>query len=130
MCVVCYNKAYNTQGPAVREREDAGRLGGGDTGERLPHCFDDYGVDKFCDRVYTVSIINREGDMADRKYIKIGTKVVTRFGEAKVTGIELCENHSEKYGISVDKIFVTDKDRCVFDMDNGHWAYGYQVSYA
>ena len=89
MCVVCYNKAYNTQGPAVWEREDAGRLGGGDTGERLPHCFDDYGVDKFCDRVYTVSIINREGDMADRKYIKIGTKVVTRFGEAKVTGIEL-----------------------------------------
>jgi len=20
-----------------------------------------------------------------------------------------------------------DKDRCVFDLDNGHWAYGYQV---
>ena len=54
--------------------------------------------------------------------------MVTRFGEAKVTGIELCANHSEKYGISVDKIFVTDKDRCVFDMDNGHWSYGYQVS--
>lgn len=59
MCVVCYNKAYNTQGPAVWEREDAGRLGGGDTGERLPHRFDDYGVDKFCDRVYTVSIIKQ-----------------------------------------------------------------------
>ena len=48
--------------------------------------------------------------MADRKYIKIGTKVITRFGEAKVTGIELCESHSEKYGISVDKIYVADKD--------------------
>ena len=47
-----------------------------------------------------------------RKFIKIGTKVVTRHGEAKVTGIELCESHSEKYGI---------------DMDNGHWSYGYQV---
>tara|TARA_Y100001954_G_scaffold191950_1_gene206492 strand:+ start:439 stop:639 length:201 start_codon:yes stop_codon:yes gene_type:complete len=65
-----------------------------------------------------------------RKYIQIGTKVSTRFGEAKVTGIELCKNHSEKYGIDVDKIFVEDKDRCVFDMDNGHWAYGYQVQVA
>ena len=68
--------------------------------------------------------------MADRKIIKIGTRVVTRHGEAKVTGIELCENHSEKYGIDVDKIFVADKDRCVFDMDNGHWSYGYQVEVA
>ena len=57
MCVVCYNKAYSTQGPAVRETEDAGRLGCGDTGKRLFNCFDDYGVDKFCTRVYTVSII-------------------------------------------------------------------------
>ena len=52
--------------------------------------------------------------MADRKYIKIGTKVVTRHGEAKVTGIELCENN-EKYGIDMNKIFLADKDRCVFD---------------
>jgi hypothetical protein len=22
---------------------------------------------------------------------------------------------------------LQDKDRCVFDLDNGHWAYGYQV---
>ena len=63
-----------------------------------------------------------------RKYIKLGTKVVTRFGEAKVTGIDLCQNAWEKEGIPVDKIFVTDKDRCVLDMDNGHWAYGPQVA--
>ena len=63
-----------------------------------------------------------------RKFIKKGTTVITRFGEAKVTGSELCKSHSEKYGIGVDKIFVEDQDRCVFDMDNGHWAYGYQVS--
>lgn len=62
-----------------------------------------------------------------RQMIKIGTKVTTRFGEAKVTGIELCKNHSEKEGIRIDKIWLQDKDRCVFDMDNGHWAYGYQV---
>ena len=64
-----------------------------------------------------------------RKFIKKGTKVITKFGEAKVTGIELTQN-GEKYGIDVDKIFVADKDRCVFDKDNGHWAYGYQVSLA
>jgi hypothetical protein len=63
----------------------------------------------------------------ERQYIKIGTKVSSRFGEAKVTGIELCKDGS-KYGIGMDKIFVEDKDRCVFDLDNGHWQYGYQVS--
>ena len=63
----------------------------------------------------------------ERQYIKIGTKVSSRFGEAKVTGIELCKDGS-KYGIGMDKIFVEDKDRCTFDMDNGHWAYGYQIN--
>ena len=58
MYAMCYNKAYSIRGPAVREREDAGRLGRGDIGKELPHRFDDYGVDKFCTRVYTVSIIN------------------------------------------------------------------------
>ena len=68
-----------------------------------------------------------------RQYIKIGTKVSSRFGmdgklsEAKVTGIELTKDGS-KYGIGMDKIFVEDKDRCTFDMDNGHWAYGYQIN--
>ena len=62
-----------------------------------------------------------------RKYIKIGTKVSTRWGDAKIKGIELCKN-GEKYGIDMPKIFVEDKDRCTFDLDNGHWAYGYQLS--
>ena len=61
-----------------------------------------------------------------KKFIKIGTKVVTRHGEAKVTGIELTQN-GEKYGIDMKQVFIEDKDRCVFDMDNGHWSYGYQV---
>ena len=64
-----------------------------------------------------------------RTYIKIGTKVDTKWGEAKITGIELCKA-GEKYGIGMDKIFVEDKDRCIFDMDNGHWAYGYQIEVA
>ena len=64
-----------------------------------------------------------------RKYIMIGTKVDTRWGEAKVTGIELTQN-GEKYGIDMKQVFVEDKDICVFDMDNGHWSYGYQISVA
>ena len=31
-------------------------------------------------------------------------------------------------GIEMEKIFYEDKDRCVFDLDNGHWQYGYQIS--
>ena len=62
-----------------------------------------------------------------RKLIKKGTKVLTKFGEAKVTAIDLCQNEGDKEGIRVDKIWVDLKDRCIFDMDNGHWAYGYQV---
>ena len=65
--------------------------------------------------------------MDKRTLIKIGTKVDTRWGEAKITGIELCKD-GEKYGIGMDKIFVEDKDRCTFDLDNGHWSYGYQLS--
>jgi hypothetical protein len=61
-----------------------------------------------------------------RQYIKIGTKVDSIFGTAKITSIELCKDGS-KYGIGMDKIFAEDKDRCTFDMDNGHWAYGYQI---
>ena len=62
-----------------------------------------------------------------RTMIKIGTKVDSNHGEAKVTGIELTKDGS-KYGIGMDKIFIEDKDRCVFDLDNGHWAYGYQIN--
>ena len=62
----------------------------------------------------------------NKKYIQIGTKVSTQWGDAKITGIELCQN-GEKYGISQEKIFLIDKDRCTFDLDNGHWAYGHQL---
>ena len=61
-----------------------------------------------------------------RQYIKIGTKVSTQWGDAKITDIELCQN-GEKYGIPQKEIFIEDKDRCTFDLDNGHWAYGYQI---
>ena len=44
-----------------------------------------------------------------RKFIKIGTKVDSPWGETKVTGIELCQN-GEKYGIDMPKIFLEDMD--------------------
>ena len=51
-----------------------------------------------------------------KKFIKIGTKVVTRHGEAKVTGIELCQN-GEKYGIDMKQVFVEDKDCLLYTSD-------------
>jgi hypothetical protein len=63
-----------------------------------------------------------------RTYIKVGTRVNSNHGVAKVQHIEFCEKEGMKEGVPVEKIFVKDKDRCVFDLDNGHWAYGYQVS--
>ena len=67
-----------------------------------------------------------------RKFIKIGTLVNNErsLEPAKVTGIELCEAEGMKEGISMDKVFIGDKNRCVFDLDNGHWQYGYQVEIA
>ena len=62
-----------------------------------------------------------------RKQIQVGTVCDTRFGEAKVTGIELCEREGEKEGIPMKKIWVDLKVRCIFTFDNGHWQYGYQV---
>lgn len=62
-----------------------------------------------------------------RRVIKIGTVCDTRFGEAKVTGIELCEREGDKEGIPLNRIWVDLKDRCIFTFDNDHWQYGYQV---
>ena len=51
----------------------------------------------------------------NRKFIQLGTKCETKFGEAKVTGIELCRVAGEKEGIEVDKIFTEDKDRNIYE---------------
>ena len=62
-----------------------------------------------------------------RRQLQIGTKINCRFGEAKITAIELCEHEGEKEGIPMKKVWIDLKDRCVFSLDNGHWQYGYQV---
>ena len=56
--------------------------------------------------------------------IKVGQYMIGNHGESKITKIELCEKIGQKEGIPVKEIFETDKDRCVFDFENGHWSYG------
>lgn len=65
--------------------------------------------------------------------IMIGSRVRYRgnFGSGpseitKVKGIEVCEE-GDKYGIPVDSIPFTEKDSCVFDLEDGHWCYGDQI---
>lgn len=68
------------------------------------------------------------------KIVKVGQKVKYRgdFGSGhvevvKLEGIELCEDEHEKYGEPVDEVDVKDLYRCCVSLDNGHWAYGYQI---
>lgn len=68
------------------------------------------------------------------KTIKIGTKVVYRpaWGSeppttAIIRKIEKCAHKGEKYGKQVNQISWSSKDYGVYDFDNGHWCYGYQI---
>lgn len=47
--------------------------------------------------------------------------------KAKIVGIELVNEGQKQGGIVVEQIPVEVKDHCVFDLANGHWAYGYQI---
>ena len=66
--------------------------------------------------------------------VKLGMEVVYRgsFGSgakanAKIEDIELCDNEHEKYGIPVEEVHFKDLRRCVVNLSDGHWAYGYQI---
>jgi hypothetical protein len=69
--------------------------------------------------------------------LKVGDTVMWRGGwgrdpvqEAVVTEIEITERPREKYGTDASEVqWVTVKeDRVVVGLDNGHWAYGYQIA--
>ena len=69
--------------------------------------------------------------------VKIGDTVVWRgsWGQdapkhVKVTGLTVTEFPREKDGISVDEAYWlhVNQNRVIFDLDNGHWAYGSQIS--
>lgn len=66
--------------------------------------------------------------------IKVGTKIIYRpswgtgaLTKVKVRNIELCKNEGDKYGERVSEVSVNDVNRSIFDLDDGHWCYGYQV---
>ena len=61
--------------------------------------------------------------------ISVGQNVMTKYGLQKITKIELCEKVGEKYGIEVKEIYTDLVDRCVFDLNNGHFAYGDQIDF-
>lgn len=47
---------------------------------------------------------------------------------AEVTGIEILDGTDTKYGLDTDKVSWDAANRIVVDLDNGHWAYGSQIS--
>lgn len=47
--------------------------------------------------------------------------------KVKVEYIELCDCEDAKYGVPVDEVAIEDIRRSTFDLDNGHWAYGFQI---
>ena len=66
--------------------------------------------------------------------IKVGTKVKYRgcFGMDKptiveVTHIERSEYKRDKYGVEVDSVPFSEREYCVFGLNNGHWCYGEQI---
>jgi len=61
--------------------------------------------------------------------LKVGQKIFGKFGWAKIKNIELVEVVGEKEGISVNEVWINLVDRCVFDMDNGHFEYGSDIDY-
>ncbi len=64
-----------------------------------------------------------------KQFLKVGDTVLGKFGMAKIKNIELCKNVGDKYGIKVDMCFIQDVDRCVFNMDNGHFEYGNDLDF-
>lgn len=70
-----------------------------------------------------------------KKTLRVGDTVMWRgnFGSApaipaKVTDMERSHRPRDKYGQSVDEADWADKDYIVVSLDNGHWAYGEQIS--
>ena len=61
--------------------------------------------------------------------ISVGQNVMTKHGLQKITKIKLCEKVGDKYGIEVKEIYTDLVDRCVFDLNNGHFAYGDQIDF-
>ena len=63
-----------------------------------------------------------------KKRLYINDQVQTKFGLARIKSIDLYEVHAPVGDpISVKSIWSNLRDRCVFDLDNNKWVYGYQI---
>lgn len=69
--------------------------------------------------------------------LKIGDTVSWRGGfgmedpmPAIVIAMEVTDEPRDKYGSTVDEVdwHIVEENRVVFTLDNGHWAYGEQIS--
>lgn len=66
--------------------------------------------------------------------IRIGDFVMVRGAwgteppkRVQILGMELCAAPRQKHGVPVNEVPATLKDYINFDLNNGHWAYGYQI---
>ncbi len=67
--------------------------------------------------------------------LKKGMKVIYRGSwghdapkETTVENIEICPIENCKYGDEVDEVAVEDIRRCVIDLSDEHWCYGWQIT--
>ena len=45
----------------------------------------------------------------------------------EVKYIQRSEYKRDKYGVEVDSVPFSEREYCVFDLNNGHWCYGEQI---
>ena len=63
-----------------------------------------------------------------KKRLYINDVVTTKFGQARIKSIDLYEVHAMVGDhISVKSVWSNLTERCVFDLDNNKWVYGYQI---
>ena len=71
---------------------------------------------------------NGLGELMNKLYFNIGDRVMSRWGEAKIVRMDITSFGEPKYGDSVSNVPIDYNGPWVADLDNGHWAYGSQIS--
>ena len=57
--------------------------------------------------------------------MKFGTMDAPTIVEVKY--IQRSEYKRDKYGVEVDSVPFSEREYCVFSLNNGHWCYGEQI---
>jgi hypothetical protein len=71
---------------------------------------------------------NGLGELMNKLYFNIGDRVMSRWGEAKIVRMDITSFGEPKYGDSVSNVPIDYNGPWIVDLDNGHWAYGSQIS--